>query len=556
MLAALALAGSLAVGCATPRTGGTESVASLAAFLATGDLRGADALIAEHPDELDARRALDTAIRGGHIAAVRHYLPKAGVDAPLDLDATTPLIRAVVDGPPLSRSALVSTMLAAGARPDRADRYGRDARGYAVARNYADLLVLMDGLPVGAGPMASVSRAAPWFGLAAAPPGSAGSSARSGMAADPKPASPASEPSSRVQTAPVRAGAIERGATERGATRPAGNVGASAPAAEASEALSMALLLRGSPWLPATGIERSGAELAALRFHADGTADLLRHRAGSGRFDPMPRAWVAWRLDAGSLRLAIAGEPFSAWCRGSAAPGPRLRLDCEERPPMPVQRNASAGQDLARAQLIALDATEASPGPPSLFALVFARTPSDNGATDDAASATTKMPPAAGEPTRPRLAVSMIGVGAPGACTPRHIGAREPKPAARSFGDWYALDTRRFEAVAPLSGRLCPQTQARDAALNACGDGAGRDRDACRSVGGCLAGQASALAGLPGVAGGWVACDTVLEGARRKALAACRSDLGCDCQLIALSGRNLNTLATEASCTVPAVKPR
>ena len=555
-LAALVIAASLVVGCAAPRIQGDTSVAALSALLASGDLIAADALIIRHPDALDVRRALDAAIRGGHIAAVRHYLPKAGVDAPLDLDGTTPLIRAVVDGPPHSRSALVSTMMSAGASPERTDRYGRDARGYAVSRNHLALLALMDGLSVGSDPTPPVSRAAPWFGLGDGPP-EAGPASRvspgvvRGLPADPKPAVRASAASSRTDTAPVRAGAIERGPPRSG--RDAGTAGAKP---DALEVLSTAMLLRGSPWLPASGTERSGSELAALRFHADGTADVLRHRAGSGRFDPMPRAWGAWRLEAGLLRLAIAGEPFSAWCRGGVALGARLRLDCEERPPLPAPRDGSAGQDLARLQLIALDATDAPPAPPSLYALIFARTPSGDGATDDAVRDPSTMPAAVLVPARSGMVVSMLGIGPSGACTPRRIGPQTPRPAARSFGDWYVLESRRSEVMAPLSDRLCPQIQARDAALKMCRDRSGRDRSACRSIGGCPVGQASALAGMPGVAAGWVGCGPDLEGARRKALEACRTELGCDCQVLALSGRNLNALATDASCTAPTARPR
>lgn len=78
---------------------------------------------------------------------------------------------------------------------------------------------------------------------------------------------------------------------------------------------------------------------------------------------------------------------------------------------------------------------------------------------------------------------------------------------------------------------------------------------ACRSVGGCPAGQASALAALPGVEAGWVAFDPDPTTARRKALAACRADLGCDCQLVALAGLNVNTIA-GASCAVPTARRR
>jgi hypothetical protein len=108
--------------------------------------------------------------------------------------------------------------------------------------------------------------------------------------------------------------------------------------------------------------------------------------------------------------------------------------------------------------------------------------------------------------------------------------------------------------MAPLSGNLCPQPAARDAALEVCRERAGSHAlAACRSVGGCPVGQVSALVGLPGVEAGWVACDPDPVAARRKAHDACRVDLGCDCHVVALSGRNLmaGADASCASCRAP-----
>ncbi|MEI7446152.1 MAG: hypothetical protein WCK28_14775, partial [Burkholderiales bacterium] len=137
------LAVAVLVGCATP-SGAPSLSQRLRGLLAAGDLASADALIATHPRELDARRALDLAIRGGHVAAVRHFLAATGPDAPLDPDGSTPLIRAVVDAPGPVRAELVALLVAAGADPTRVDRYGRGPIDYATTRNRGELIALMD----------------------------------------------------------------------------------------------------------------------------------------------------------------------------------------------------------------------------------------------------------------------------------------------------------------------------------------------------------------------------------------------------------------------------
>jgi hypothetical protein len=110
------------------RESGESPVSTLRELVQAGDLATADALIARHAPALDDRRALDLAIRGGRVDAVRHFLPRAGPDAALDPYATTPLIRAVVDAPPATRPTLVALPVSSGVRLDLADRYGRDAR--------------------------------------------------------------------------------------------------------------------------------------------------------------------------------------------------------------------------------------------------------------------------------------------------------------------------------------------------------------------------------------------------------------------------------------------
>jgi hypothetical protein len=579
-LLAVALAAALALGgCATSRMP-TPPAQALRAMIEAGDLAGADALIAASGSTLDARRALDVSIRAGDAAAVRHFLERAGIDAELDPDGTTPLIRAVLDAPPASRMALVALLVEAGARTDLRDRYGRDALTYATTRNRAELVPLLDGSARRPPP-----RRLPAFATWLSPVSPVETPLRAAAPLDPK-ASAGLRP--LAGSTPARAATLR--AAESGA----------AATPRRPEPPSLGLLLRRSPWLPDVPPDRAGDKLAALRFHADGSADLLRHRPGTDRYDPMPGSYVAWRLDGATLRLAIVGDAFSATCAGSTGPAggaraappaagaagrvePRagaavrtsassskspssrappsasepparataeaietLSLACEEVLPSAAARPRGWSLEYAHALLLERD----PPPPPgaeatgvALLALATGR-----GAASDADA------PAA--PPAPRLAVALRGTPAGAACRPGTDRPRAAAPQPRAFGDWHALDVRRLESASPLSGRMCAQTLARDAALVACRDAAGPGGAAsCRSIGGCPAGQASALAAFPGVDAGWVACDPDPTTARRKALAACRADLGCDCPLVALAGQNVNTIA-GASCAVPTARRR
>lgn len=560
---------ALLAGCAAPADGPSPTQ-RLRALIAAGDYLSADALIATNPAELDTRRALDLAIRGGHVAAVRHFVAATGPDVDLDPDGSTPLIRAVLDAPGPSRVELVALLVGVGADPGRVDRYGRGPIDYATTRNRIELLALLDPA---SGPQAG--RRGPsfvdWLGAGVVPADPTG--ARAASAADP----------------------AGRRASD---AAPRGLAAVTPPTAS--------LLLRRSPWRPASAADPR-ADRAALRFHADGALDVLRQQPGAAEAVPMADAFGAWRLDAdGALRLAIVGPAFDVAClgpvdpatgadaasgrtaatpaapssrtaaappaasgraaatpvapssvalatssaaaapaapprrsrpAGEPAPGDRLALACEELPP-PVH---GSGYSLDRARAM-LDSAGAA-HEPSVIAIASGRVPLPGESRADDASH--------GSPQPTRALVSLAGSAPLSACRPARARPRVPIATHRVLGDWHALDVRRFESRAPTSGALCPQTAARDAAMAACRASAGRDAAACRSVGGCPAGQASVVAGLPGVDAGWIGCAADPAVARRRALDACRADLGCDCQVAAFSGRNLLHGAGGATCTAP-----
>ncbi|MCZ8101973.1 MAG: hypothetical protein O9972_29255 [Burkholderiales bacterium] len=327
-LLAVALAAAHVLGgCATSRTPTTPAQA-LRALIDAGDLAGAEALIAASGSTLDARRALDVSIRAGDAGAVRDFHERAAIDAELDSDGTTALIRAVLDAPPASRAARVALLAEAGARTDLRDHYGRDALTCATTRNRAELVPLLGGS----------ARRAPSPRLPA-------------FATRPSPASAAETPPGVAAPLDPKASSGLRplaGSTHAKATASRAAEGGAAATPWRSEPPSFGLLLRRSPGLPDVPTDRAGDALAALRVHADGTADLLRHRPGSDRYDPMPGSHVAWRLDGAMLRFAIVGDGFSATCTGTSGPSGDART---APPPSVSARLVDAAVDLQQARV-------------------------------------------------------------------------------------------------------------------------------------------------------------------------------------------------------------
>jgi hypothetical protein len=555
----LALALIVAVlGACAATAPGLGPVQQLREALAAGDLERADALIARYPRELDARRALDVAIRGGHVDAVRHYLPRAGPDADLDPDATTPLIRAVRDAPSPQRVELVGVLVASGAGPQRPDRYGRDAIEYAIVRDRIELLVLMD--TDAANPLPPPPPAfAPWLAAEPFAAGSAPADAVRGLPVDGR---------RLLLGSPWRAGAPPAGAPPAALPSAKPEV-TSKPTATAKPTASPRAL---RPSVPAP-VPAATPERAGLRFHVDGTADVLRWRAADARPEPMVGFHAVWRIEGGRVEIAVVGDAFAALCvgmlepapppaaasarrraTGSAAPAPRLRLACEEAP-LARRPGERYGPEYARAVLSLAGGLASAESVVPLQATPVAWAMSGADAAPRAAPRRRVEP----------LAVALGPVSAQ--CTPSTRRPRTLAPAAGAathearggrppadFGDAWVFDARRYEAFAPLSGRMCPQPVALQAALAACR--AGAPATACRPVGGCPAGQASALATLPGVNAAWLACGNDAATARRLALAACRADLGCDCQLVAVSGANVNTQPGGDACAVPVTRRR
>ena len=496
LLAAAALAG-----CTT--TGGNDLTRfdELRTAIREGDYERANALIQAHPGLLDDRRAVSMAIALGKVDAVMRYASQAGANTALDLDGTPPLLRSVTAAPPANREEIVSVLLKLGADPRLQDKNGTDAATLARRRGERRLLALMNdalGMRSDRTLVNGTPATARWM-----------PDFETGVVRRIPPArSPGGRSARRPPAADARTG------------KTAGAAGAAAVKVSLPlRAPATPEFLFADSWIAAPhDVIRTG-EVAGFRFHADGTGELLRFgpsRAAPRRVD---NAYVAWVFDDGRLRFFVSSPQFSARCESRSLQTARAQLQCTD--------------------FHAVDDDEVSPGQPTVARVSMS--------IDMARALIDGQPPGAGLQAGATLTTA-LHAGPPGTCTLRTRAFKAPpetqlKPAP---GDWYALNSRSGITRSALSGEACQQDEARRASLASCS----REGGGCRSLGGCRAGQASAAASVHGAAWGWVACAAEAESAKLAALARCRMESGCDCQLVALAGNNVNTVR-GAACHQP-----
>jgi hypothetical protein len=419
-------------GCAAPSVV-VESDA-LRERISRGDLAGADALLVARSDRLDARRALDLAIRVGRVDAARHFLPRAGADAELDLDGTTPLIPR---------------------RPRRAAHRSRPARraaarGRRAARSRRPLRPQRARLRDGAQPRRAVRRSAGRGpGRRRSPRGWA---RRAWRRAPPRPSprGPRPRPTrARTDARPRAAGGPPPAAA---VVRAGGSAASRTPAAapRTVTTVDVATLMRQSPWAPAIDGAAAGADRVALRFHADGSPTCCTVDPAA-RLSPMSGASGAWRVEADRLMVSIVSDAFVVACAGSLRADGTLRLGCEERD---ARRRGCCPPRASTWPARCCRTSDPAAGPRC------SRSP-PRGPGRRATCPRRPGPSPCVRATRPRSPASAPSA----ACRP--AAHRTPVPAAVTtrLGDWYGVShAKRFEAIAPLSGRMCAQTVARDAA--------------------------------------------------------------------------------------------
>ena len=438
--------------------------------------------IADQHSVLGPALGLDLGVRYGETDAIRRFLRSHEINEPIDDGGTTALMRAATDTPGERGPAVIALLLEAGADAERLDLSGRSAIDYVRARRDDPMIAAMRrGSPAAAAALIEPVTPVRWLpSLEGAPPDA-------GPGAGKRPTA--------------------------GVERERRNAWQARVAAAGRTDLPHWLL--GGTWLPlgeempvADDVERVDGShdpwiWAGLRFHADHTAELLRYDVRDGSLAPMPDTFVAWDAYRGTVSFLVLTSRFASYCRSIDRATGRVVLRCEEFGIRgPAWQAPPAGRLSQRgAWQLLVNAGERS------------RLPS----------------------TGQTRAVLRLEDQA-GACAARDSRPKERGSAGklvRGAGSWNVFDSRRGIVYSPGMPEVCSQTRARNAARRDCSRGGGR----CVDLGGCPAGQASAVAGRNDHDWAWHACGETEEAARAEALAACRESAGCDCQLLAATPR-------------------
>ena len=437
----------------------SDRVAELGRALSDKDFDEADDLIDDYDDTLSDEVALDLAIRQGNLPAFNRYFFKADVNAPLDADGTTPLIRAVEDAPLAQREAIVRGLLKRGADPKKTDNFGRNAVNYASFGGYIALAQFLE------------SGGTTYY---------------------------TSNPTGSIEWLPeLDWSVVNKDAKAR--SRRKGSLVLRQSPLKLSRSGRPDLLFA-SAWIPETDGASAQGPFAGLRFYADGTGSVMRFFPDAGRIEPREPSHVAWDIYRNSLYFVALTNEYAAYCRSTDGAAGRFGVSCT---------NYSAGGGDMRAIL--------DDGLSSASARSLLNEASQRARLQEVGKIESVLDAAADRLCKPTVASKRLRGGLP-------VSAA----SARSFGDWAVFDERRFAVHSSGNARVCTQRQARGAALRACRAAGGR----CNSVGGCPEGQVTAVAAVEGNRWAWSACAPDPEEAKRLALAKCRQQAGCDCQIL------------------------
>lgn len=433
----------------------TDRIADLSELLADGNLEQAAFLVDRHRGTLSNNLALDISIREGNLAAVQHFIPLARVNKPIDLDGVTPLIRAVKDAPDGVREKIIRALLDAGADPALNDNFGRSAANY--ASNGGDY-ALADFLE------------------------SEGNIFYS------------SQPAQRTVWLPQVD--IEQGLNGK---KPASKSALYSRSPLSRSGTGRPDLLFASAWVPQT---KSGDvnPYAGLRFHADGSGDVVQFTPKNKRLSNRPNSHLAWDYHRDSLYFMVLTNNYASYCQSVAGAPGRFGINCTDY--------AAAGGNIAAALK-----TEVTP---------------------DAAKQLLNDPTARARLEEVGETISVLETADQLSCKPKRASKAQrtgkSKRAANKSraGDWVVFDAKRFKTFSAERELVCTQRESRRAAFDNCKAAGSR----CRSVGGCGLGEATAVASVFGHDWAWIGCNADVEFAKRKALEQCRRQAGCDCQVV------------------------
>ena len=436
----------------------TDRIADLQSTLAEGNLDQAEFLIERYDNVLSNQIALDLSIREGNVKAVQHFIPASRVNRALDPDGVTPLIRAVQDAPDDSREDIIRALLKAGADPTVNDNFGRNAANYAAFDGDLALATFLE---------------------------SQGSSFYS------------SRPAQRTAWLPEidLEQALDATPSKRNRSR---NPVLSRSPLKRSRAGRPDLLFA-STWIPGSDAPADGP-FAGLRFHADGTGEVLEFYPRDDRFSEGVQSHLAWDYHRDDLFFMVLTERYASYCKSIAGGPGKFGVDCTDY-------SAAGGNVSAALNARLSDAT--------------ARRLLDDASAreqlEEVGKTASVLEPAVDRVCKPRVASKKLREGKP------RSAASTRKP-----GDWVVFDAKRFATYSAENELVCSQREARTAAFELCKASGGK----CRSVGGCRDGNATVVASVHGHRWAWVGCDKDVDVAKALALAECRQKAGCDCQVV------------------------
>jgi len=267
-----------------------DRINALEQALIAQDYDEADDLINRYSSTLSNEVALDLLIRKGDAAGVARFVPMADVNQSVDTDGVTPLIRAVQSAPTQTREAIVRSLLAGGADPQKTDNFGRSAVSYASFGGYPALAQFLD---------------------------SGGTSFYDSSATTPEVWLPTMtlEQAPQVQRPQVAASRGNVATLLR--SSPLTLTGSGRPE-----------MLFASSWVPLASAEAGNGPFAGLRFYGDGTGALLNFEPAQEQLKMRDDAHVAWDHYQGRLFFVVLSRQFAHYCRSVGANNARFGVDC------------------------------------------------------------------------------------------------------------------------------------------------------------------------------------------------------------------------------------
>ncbi|MGB7183710.1 MAG: ankyrin repeat domain-containing protein [Burkholderiaceae bacterium] len=440
---------------------GTDRISELRQALTDSDLNRADILVERYNTVLSELVALDLAIQVGSVKAVRHFVTSSRVNRALDPDGVTPLIRAVQEAPANAREKIIRALLDAGADPEINDNFGRNAANYAAVAGDLTLAAFLE------------------------------SQGRSFYS---------SQPAQRTAWLPQID--IDRALD---ATRKR----KLSKSERANPVLSKSPLQRsrtGRPdllfataWVPQVRRGQPGP-FAGLRFHADGTGEVMQYFPRNARIENGKPSYLAWDYHRDDLYFMVLTESYASYCKSIAGGPGRFGVSCTDYSAAGGNIRAALGKSVS---------------PDSVKALLDNST--SRAKLQEVGSTSSVLEPSGNKVCKPVRASASTRRGKP-------LSAA----STRQTGEWVVFDARRFTSYSAEKELVCTQREARTAAFNICKAAGGN----CRSVGGCRKGQATVVASVQGHDWAWVGCDANIEAAKQQALQQCRDKAGCDCQVV------------------------